>query len=159
MAVLAPQQTLAQLTYDYTGNEMTWLLAPPGGGDPGIVSATATFNIPSDYTGFATPASITLSATGQNYSFTSDQYTGVEYAQFDNGTITQWEIQTIGGSNGPFRQPSGRARNVPTGDLLFNGIAQTAYRQSWAGGVQGDGSWRAAPDHTVRSGFYIQRER
>jgi outer membrane receptor protein involved in Fe transport len=47
----------------------------------------------------------------------------------------------------------------PTGDLLFNGIAQTAYRQSWASGVQGDGSWRAEPDHTVRSGFYIQRER
>jgi outer membrane receptor protein involved in Fe transport len=47
----------------------------------------------------------------------------------------------------------------PTGDLLFNGIAQTAYRQSWASGVQGDGSWRASPDHTVRSGFYIQRER
>ena len=47
----------------------------------------------------------------------------------------------------------------PTGDLLFNGIAQTAYRQNWASGVQGDGSWRAAPDHTIRSGFYIQRER
>jgi outer membrane receptor protein involved in Fe transport len=47
----------------------------------------------------------------------------------------------------------------PTGDLLFNGIAQTAYRQSWAAGAQGDGSWRASPDHTVRSGFYIQRER
>jgi outer membrane receptor protein involved in Fe transport len=47
----------------------------------------------------------------------------------------------------------------PTGDLLFNGIAQTAYRQSWASGVQGDGSWRASPEHTVRSGFLIQRER
>ena len=47
----------------------------------------------------------------------------------------------------------------PTADILFNGIAQTAYRQSWASGVQGDGSWRASPDHTVRSGFYIQRER
>ena len=47
----------------------------------------------------------------------------------------------------------------PTGDLLFNGIAQTAYRQSWASGIQGDGSWRASPEHTVRSGFYIQRER
>jgi outer membrane receptor protein involved in Fe transport len=47
----------------------------------------------------------------------------------------------------------------PIGDILFNGIAQTAYRQSWASGVQGDGSWRASPDHTVRSGFYIQRER
>jgi outer membrane receptor protein involved in Fe transport len=47
----------------------------------------------------------------------------------------------------------------PTGDLLFNGIAQTAYRQSWASGVQGDGSWRVSPEHTVRSGFLIQRER
>jgi len=47
----------------------------------------------------------------------------------------------------------------PVGDLLFNGIAQTAYRQSWASGVQGDGSWRVSPEHTLRSGFYIQRER
>ena len=47
----------------------------------------------------------------------------------------------------------------PTGDLLFNGIAQTAYRQNWASGVQGDGSWRASPEHTLRSGFIIQRER
>jgi outer membrane receptor protein involved in Fe transport len=47
----------------------------------------------------------------------------------------------------------------PVGDLLFNGIAQTAYRESWASGVQGDGSWRVSPEHTVRSGFLIQRER
>jgi outer membrane receptor protein involved in Fe transport len=47
----------------------------------------------------------------------------------------------------------------PAGDLLFNGIAQTAYRQSWASGVQGDGAWRASPEHTLRSGFYILRER
>ncbi len=47
----------------------------------------------------------------------------------------------------------------PVGDLLFNGIAQTAYRQSWASGVQGDGAWRVNPEHTVRSGFLVQRER
>jgi outer membrane receptor protein involved in Fe transport len=47
----------------------------------------------------------------------------------------------------------------PTADILFNGIAQTAFRQNWASGVQGDGSWRAAPEHTLRSGFYILRER
>ncbi|HWZ68972.1 MAG TPA: TonB-dependent receptor [Stellaceae bacterium] len=47
----------------------------------------------------------------------------------------------------------------PVGDLLFNGIAQTAYRQSWASGVQGDGAWRISPEHTVRSGFLVQRER
>ena len=47
----------------------------------------------------------------------------------------------------------------PTADILFNGIAQTAYRQNWASGVQGDGSWRASPEHTLRSGLYVQRER
>jgi outer membrane receptor protein involved in Fe transport len=48
----------------------------------------------------------------------------------------------------------------PTGDILFNGIAQTALRQNWASGVQGDGAWRVVPkEHTLRTGFYIQRER
>ncbi len=47
----------------------------------------------------------------------------------------------------------------PLGDLLFNGIAQTASRQSVATGLQGDGSYRISDVHTLRSGFYIQRER
>jgi outer membrane receptor protein involved in Fe transport len=47
----------------------------------------------------------------------------------------------------------------PTPDILFNGIAQTAYRQNWASGVQGDGAWRVVPEHTLRTGFYILRER
>ncbi len=47
----------------------------------------------------------------------------------------------------------------PLGDLLFNGIAQTAYRRSIANGVQGDGSYAVSPDHTLRTGFYIQGER
>ncbi len=47
----------------------------------------------------------------------------------------------------------------PLGPVLYTGIAQTAYRQSWASGVQGDGSYRISPEHTLRSGFYIQRER
>ena len=45
------------------------------------------------------------------------------------------------------------------GPILYTGIAQTAYRQSWASGVQGDGSYRISPEHTLRSGFYVQRER
>jgi outer membrane receptor protein involved in Fe transport len=47
----------------------------------------------------------------------------------------------------------------PIGGILFDGISQTAYRQSWATGTQGDGSWRINPEHTLRSGFYIQGER
>jgi outer membrane receptor protein involved in Fe transport len=47
----------------------------------------------------------------------------------------------------------------PLGDLLFNGIAQTAYRRSVATGLQGDGSYRLTPDHTLRAGVFIQGER
>ena len=45
------------------------------------------------------------------------------------------------------------------GDLLFNGLAQSAYRRDIASGVQTDGSWRIAPAHTLRAGFLIQGER
>ena len=45
------------------------------------------------------------------------------------------------------------------GDLLYNGVAPWAQRTSFATGVQGDASWKAAPRHTVRGGFLIQRER
>ena len=47
----------------------------------------------------------------------------------------------------------------PLGDLLFNGIAQSATRQSVANGLQGDGSYRVSDANTIRSGFYIQAER
>jgi outer membrane receptor protein involved in Fe transport len=47
----------------------------------------------------------------------------------------------------------------PTGPVLFTGIGQTAYRRSIATGTQGDGSWRISPEHTLRSGFYIEGER
>ena len=32
-------------------------------------------------------------------------------------------------------------------------------RKTFAAGVQGDGAWKAAKDHTVRGGFLVQRER
>ncbi len=46
----------------------------------------------------------------------------------------------------------------PTGDLLFNGIAQQAARQNVATGLQGDGSWRINEAHTLRAGFLAQIE-
>jgi outer membrane receptor protein involved in Fe transport len=46
----------------------------------------------------------------------------------------------------------------PLGDLLFNGIGQTASRQSTSNGLQGDGSYRFSDADTLRSGFYFQRE-
>lgn len=45
------------------------------------------------------------------------------------------------------------------GDLAFNGIAPWTKRTSFTAGVQGDGAWKVAPDHTLRGGFLVQRER
>jgi outer membrane receptor protein involved in Fe transport len=45
------------------------------------------------------------------------------------------------------------------GDLLFNGIAQTASRSVVSTGTQSDASWRVAQDHTIRAGFQAQIER
>jgi len=45
------------------------------------------------------------------------------------------------------------------GDLLYNGFAPWANRESFAAGIQGDGSFKIARNHTLRGGFLIQRER
>jgi outer membrane receptor protein involved in Fe transport len=45
------------------------------------------------------------------------------------------------------------------GDLMFNGIQQSATRWSLATGVQADGSWKVNDRHTLRGGFLVQRER
>jgi outer membrane receptor protein involved in Fe transport len=45
------------------------------------------------------------------------------------------------------------------GDLFFNGISQQAYRNSFASGVQVDGSYKLATDHTLRSGLQVTGER
>ncbi|SEP48944.1 Outer membrane receptor proteins, mostly Fe transport [Rhodospirillales bacterium URHD0017] len=47
----------------------------------------------------------------------------------------------------------------PLGDLLYNGIAPWTKRTSFSIGVQGDGSWKVANNHTLRGGFLVQRER
>ena len=45
------------------------------------------------------------------------------------------------------------------GDIFFNGVAQDALRQSFANGVQADGSYRLGADHTLRAGMYLQAEK
>lgn len=47
----------------------------------------------------------------------------------------------------------------PLGDLIFNGISQSAYRRSIANGVQTEAAYRLAPDHTLRGGVIISAER
>ncbi len=47
----------------------------------------------------------------------------------------------------------------PIGDLVFNGIAENAYRRSVAGGVQAEGRYALAADHTLRAGVIVTGER
>ena len=47
----------------------------------------------------------------------------------------------------------------PLGDLLFNGLAERAIRQSFANSLQADGSYKLDTQHTLRSGFAITGER
>ncbi len=44
------------------------------------------------------------------------------------------------------------------GDLLYNGIDQTAYKRDEAYGLQVEGSYRVGPDHTLRAGAIYQAD-
>src|SRR5579862_1305646 len=45
------------------------------------------------------------------------------------------------------------------GDLLYNGIAQDAFKNDLAFGWQTDGSYKINDSHTVRAGLYLQHDR
>ncbi len=47
----------------------------------------------------------------------------------------------------------------PIGDLLFNGVSQTAARSVWSSGEQTDASLRVGGQHTLRAGFQVFAER
>ncbi len=47
----------------------------------------------------------------------------------------------------------------PVGDLLFDGVAQTAARSVWSSGEQTDASLRLGGNHTLRAGFQVFAER
>ncbi len=47
----------------------------------------------------------------------------------------------------------------PLGDLLFDGVAQQAYKRNVALALQSDGAYRLDDRHTVRAGIYLQRDR
>jgi outer membrane receptor protein involved in Fe transport len=46
----------------------------------------------------------------------------------------------------------------PLGDLLFDGIAQYAYKRDVAYGWQTDGSYQLSNTHTLRAGVYLQHD-
>jgi outer membrane receptor protein involved in Fe transport len=46
----------------------------------------------------------------------------------------------------------------PVGDLLFTGIAQTAYKRDVAYGLQAEAAWHIVSDHTIRAGVIYQAD-
>jgi outer membrane cobalamin receptor len=46
----------------------------------------------------------------------------------------------------------------PVGDLLYNGIAQDAFKDDTAVGWQTDGSYKVNAQHTLRAGLYFQHD-
>ena len=47
----------------------------------------------------------------------------------------------------------------PVGDLLYDGIAQTAYKRDIAGGIQTEGAYHLTDRHTLRAGIIIEGDR
>src|SRR6202048_1051935 len=49
-------------------------------------------------------------------------------------------------------------RPDPLGDLLYNGIAQDAFKQNMAYALQSDAAYRLNDSHTVRTGVFVQTD-
>jgi hypothetical protein len=47
----------------------------------------------------------------------------------------------------------------PLGDLLFDGIAQNAYKQNIAYALQADAAYKLGAAHTLRAGLFVQNDR
>ena len=52
-----------------------------------------------------------------------------------------------------------RFRPDPLGDLLYNGISQTADKSDTAAGIQAEGVYRLTPAHTLRAGVILELDR
>ncbi len=64
-----------------------------------------------------------------------------------------FQINAFGRYSSLFYTPGG-----DTGDLLYNGIAQTAYKRDEAYGLQAEGAWHAGESHTIRFGAVYQAD-
>jgi outer membrane receptor protein involved in Fe transport len=81
--------------------------------------------------------------------------------------ITHYGILSLEHASGPLDfQVSGIARYSSLsfspdviGDLLYNGLAQQAYKRDVAFGLQADSAYTVNDSHTVRIGLYIQTDR
>jgi outer membrane receptor protein involved in Fe transport len=101
-----------------------------------------------DPTGAPTPF---LSQNLNENQHENSQYGAVSYL-YDNGKFTG-QVSVYGRYSTLSFIPD------PLGDLLFNGIAQSARKSDTAGGLQAEGVYRLTPAHTLRAGVIFQIDR
>ena len=63
-----------------------------------------------------------------------------------------WQTSVIG------RYSSLTFKPDPIGDLLYDGIAQDAYKRNTAVALQSDAAYKLNASHTIRSGVFVQRD-
>jgi outer membrane receptor for ferrienterochelin and colicins len=81
--------------------------------------------------------------------------------------LTQFGILSWQHSDGPFdvhtaligRYSSLTFQPDAVGDLLFNGVSQSAYKRNTAVALQSDAAYKLNPAHTIRGGIYLQNDR
>ncbi len=68
-----------------------------------------------------------------------------------------WQVSVFGRYSSLFYTPGSAVGGNNLGDLLYNGISQTAYKRDTAYGTQDEGAWHLG-DHTVRFGVLYQAD-
>jgi hypothetical protein len=147
--ICVPQQTWAQLTYNYVGNEIFQNFSPFA--SEGIITGSVTFNVPVGFTGQAIGASCTLTAIGQTIVLPncSSQNGGADNFTFNNGQITQWSLVVPAAtiaittqSGGHFGEPGG------AGPPIFEDVVGTYSNPpcspSGCGNTNDPGTWTVA---------------
>ena len=68
-----------------------------------------------------------------------------------------WQLSVFGRFSSLYYTPGSSVGGNNLGDLLYNGISQTAYKRDIAYGTQDEGAWHLG-SHTVRFGFLYQAD-
>ncbi len=70
-----------------------------------------------------------------------------------SGDKFDWQVSGFGRYSSLYFTPD------PIGDLLYDGIAQTAYKRDLAAGLQAEAAYHLNEAHTIRTGIIIQGDR
>jgi outer membrane receptor protein involved in Fe transport len=120
-------------------------------------SSVGRFQIPNQ---IGLQPSLGLSVNGQtafaseNLNENQHEITHFGFVSFEHSQEPlDWQTSLIG------RYSSLNFTPDPLGDLLYNGLAQQAYKRNTAVALQSDAAYRLNPDHTLRAGLFVQSDK